>query len=185
MTATEELRRMLDERGVEWDELVGHPVVVGTEWHDRDGYPCAALEHAYDVPDGMLSVQANLTPAQAIEATLGPQVQPPSMPEQPPYDVLIDLLRDEWDIEVMWDGLRRFWYVGLTDEGVRKRDEREATLGRATCRPIISDNLTESEGTGDAWANCSECGHLLCVLTDPSSQMPNYCPNCGRKVVDS
>lgn len=71
MTATDELRRMLDERGVEWDELVGHPVVVGTEWHDRDGYPCIALEHADDVPDGMLSVQANLTPAQAIEATLG------------------------------------------------------------------------------------------------------------------
>lgn len=104
--------------------------------------------------------------------------------EQPPYDLLIDLLRDEWDIEVMWDGLRRFWYVGLTDEGVRKRDEREAMLRRGTCHPVANDNLTESEGTGDAWADCSECGHLLCVLTEPSSQMPNYCPNCGRKVVD-
>ena len=71
MTATDELRRMLDERGVKWGELVGHPVVVGTEWHDSDGYPCTALEHAYDVPDEMLSVQANLTPEQAIEATLG------------------------------------------------------------------------------------------------------------------
>lgn len=71
MSATEELRRMLDERGAEWDELVGHPVVAGTEWHDSDGYPCTALEHADDVPDGMLSVQANLTAEQAIEATLG------------------------------------------------------------------------------------------------------------------
>lgn len=71
MTATDKLRRLLDERGVEWDELVGHPVVVGTEWHDRYGCPCTALEHADDVPDGMLSVQANLTPEQAIEATLG------------------------------------------------------------------------------------------------------------------
>ena len=126
MTATEELRRMLDERGVEWDELIGHPVVVGTEWHDSDGYPCTALEHADDVPDGMLSVQANFTPEQAIEAT----------------------------------------------------------LGRGTCHPVANDNLNESEGTGDAWANCSECGYLLCVLTDPSSPMPNYCPSCGRKVVD-
>lgn len=71
MSATDELRRLLDERGVRWDELVGHPVVIGTEWHDRDGFPCTALEHADDVPDGMLSVQANLTPEQAVEATLG------------------------------------------------------------------------------------------------------------------
>ena len=71
MTATEHLCKMLDERGVEWDKLVGHPVVVGTTWHDRDGCPCAALEHADDVPDGMLSVHANLTPEQAIAATLG------------------------------------------------------------------------------------------------------------------
>ena len=71
MTATDRVRAMLDERGVEWDELAGHPVVVGTEWHDRDGHPCTALEHADDVPDGMLSVQACLTPEQAIEATLG------------------------------------------------------------------------------------------------------------------
>lgn len=54
---------------------------------------------------------------------------------------------------------------------------------KGTCKPVISDNLNESEGTGDAWADCSECGHLLFVLTDPNSQPPNYCPGCGRKVV--
>jgi len=70
-SATEELRRLLDERGAEWIELVGHPVVVGTAWYDRDGCSCAALEHADDVPDGMLSVHANLTPEQAIAETLG------------------------------------------------------------------------------------------------------------------
>lgn len=59
-----------------------------------------------------------------------------------------------------------------------------ATLGRGTCHPIISDNLAESEGTGDAWADCSECGHLLFVLTDPTSEPPNYCPNCGRRIVE-
>lgn len=82
-------------------------------------------------------------------------------------------------------------YVALPDGRVRAyirnyltpEQAVEATLGRGTCRPIISDNLTESEGTGDAWADCSECGHLLCVLTDPSSQMPNYCPWCGARVV--
>ena len=59
-----------------------------------------------------------------------------------------------------------------------------ATLGSGTCKAIISDNLTESEGTGDAWADCSECGHLLYVLTDPNSEPPNFCPNCGRRVVE-
>lgn len=56
------------------------------------------------------------------------------------------------------------------------------TLGTGTCKAIISDNLTESEGTGDAWADCSECGHLLYVLTDPNSEPPNFCPNCGRRL---
>lgn len=59
-----------------------------------------------------------------------------------------------------------------------------ATLGRGTCRPIISDNLTETEGTGDAWANCSKCGYLLFILTDPNSKPPNHCPNCGAKVIE-
>lgn len=59
-----------------------------------------------------------------------------------------------------------------------------ATLGRGTCHAIISDNLNESEGMGDAWANCSECGHLLFVLTDPTSEPPNNCPNCGRRIVE-
>ena len=77
---------------------------------------------------------------------------------------------------------------------MRLPDQRDREVGSArvwqytrdsgTCHAIVSDNLTESEGTGDAWADCSECGHLLFVLTDPNSEPPNYCPNCGRKVVD-
>ena len=74
MTATERLRAMLDERGVEWEACrvpTLRSELAATFWHDRDGNPCSALEGADDVPDGMLSVQANLTPEQAIEATLG------------------------------------------------------------------------------------------------------------------
>jgi len=75
-------------------------------------------------------------------------------------------------------GFVNVWLYHLTPE-----QAVEATLGRGTCHAIVSDNLTESEGTGDAWADCSECGHLLFVLTDPSSKPPHYCPNCGRRVV--
>ena len=99
MSATDELRRLLDGRGVEWNELVGHPVVVGTEWHDRYGCPCTALEHADDVPDGMLSVQANLTPEQAIEATLGgvPYSKPTVLSDlQAENAKLRELVRDAW-----------------------------------------------------------------------------------------
>lgn len=118
MTATDELRRLLDERGVEWDELVGHPVVVGTAWYDRDGCSCTALEHADDVPDGMLSVQANLTSAQAIAATLG-------------------------------DG---------------------------TCHETMIDKF---------FRGCSECGYMWEYMYGIGSRTrPNYCPNCGAKVVE-
>ena len=122
MTATDELRRMLDERGVEWCPSAWDRSTE-TYWKTADGNGCLAIQGETKL---RLSFADYLTPEQAIEAT----------------------------------------------------------LGRGTCHAIVSDNLTESEGTGDAWANCSECGHLLCVLTDPSSPMPNYRPNCGRKVVD-
>ena len=117
-SATERLRRLLDERGVEWSGGLPSETMVRTD----------ALDLFYvTIPDGRVRVFVRnyLTPEQAVEATLGP----------------------------------------------------------GTCHPIISDNLNESEGTGDAWADCSECGHLLFVLTDPNSQPPNYCPNCGKRVV--
>ena len=181
MTATDELRRMLDERGVKH-----YDGVECTYWGDtvlarRDGSCPIYRFSATEVANGVSVHLLRVSPEQAIEATLGPRVQPPTMPEQPPYDLLIDLLRDEWDIDVMWDGLRRFWYVGLTDEGVRKRDEREATLGRGTCEVEI--------GTGQqrGWWVCQSCGDLFdsgSALACKKKQKPRYCPNCGRKVVD-
>lgn len=106
-------------------------------------------------------------------------VLPPShtLVEQPPYDELIESLRRDWDIEASWDGLRRFWYVGLTDEGVRKRDEREATLGRGTCHnamPLLSSGMPYP----DSWM-CSECGGRLDGII---LETGNFCPNCGRRV---
>lgn len=41
------------------------------------------------------------------------------------FEELVEALRRDWGIEASWDGLRHFWYVGLTEEGVRKRDEAE------------------------------------------------------------
>jgi len=75
------------------------------------------------------------------------------------------------------------WLDALKGAIADELDEVDAKVP-GTCKPVISDNLNESEGTGDAWADCSACGHLLFVLTDPNSQPPNYCPNCGRRVVE-
>lgn len=68
MTATDELRRLLDERGVEWRERkwgAKHSVTIfwrarGVRWHYRENQYGELRLHA----DG-------LSPAQAIDATLG------------------------------------------------------------------------------------------------------------------
>ena len=74
MTGNETLREMLDERGVEWEDMSARlptGMLWCTEWTSQDGEPCTAIEGADDIPDGKLSVQALLTPAQVIAATLG------------------------------------------------------------------------------------------------------------------
>ena len=63
MSATDELRRMLDERGVEYRiDFDG-----STEWDAQTGDYSSAV----DVGDGKLVFTGCLTPLQAIAATLG------------------------------------------------------------------------------------------------------------------
>lgn len=135
-------------------------------WHYREGEYTGGVK---------IYTDATITPEQAIAATLGetPTPPPPTPPKQPPYDLLIDLLRDEWGIDVSWDGLRRFWYVGLNEKGMRMRDERDATLGRGTCKvEYVSDWM--------GW-HCKACDVLWQGLRD---QRPRFCPNCGAEVVE-
>ena len=66
MSATDELRRMLDERGVEY---VGTPPAFTAWWGDHDLY-----WSAMEVYDGELDLGTNMSnasPEQAIAATLG------------------------------------------------------------------------------------------------------------------
>ena len=69
MTATDELRRMLDERGVEWDELSNKEGDRITRWKDANGRYVSALDC------GETQYFADFywgpTAQQAIEATLG------------------------------------------------------------------------------------------------------------------
>lgn len=60
MSATEELRRLLDERGIEW-----YDGDAATYWADAD-----ALESVFS--DNTLDISLyGITPAKAIEATMG------------------------------------------------------------------------------------------------------------------
>lgn len=71
MTATEELRRMLDERGVEWEDA--SPVPSMKPW--KTSFTSFTGEEvtigAYDEPKWLMGTMVFHTPAQAIAATVG------------------------------------------------------------------------------------------------------------------
>ena len=69
MTATDELRRMLDERGAEWWQSVNMLGCVFTRWYSPlFSDEVVAMENG----DGELELFSHLmTPEQAVEATLG------------------------------------------------------------------------------------------------------------------
>ena len=168
MTATDELRALLGERGVEWFESITRK---GLTWICQDGKTIRFHPWQHNT----LKVSMfDLTPEQAIAATLG------DVPRLPYFwtadgTLHIELPRLPESISVRLPEQR--------DRDVGSARTWQYTQGSGTCRAIVSDNLTESEGMGDAWADCSECGHLLFVLTDPNSEPPNFCPNCGAKVI--
>lgn len=64
MRITDELHKLLDERGVEWSSIGGD-----TAWEDSRGWTVTA--EADSVDGSMVYVTALMTPEQAIEATLG------------------------------------------------------------------------------------------------------------------
>lgn len=67
MSATDELRRMLDESGVEWEDYQHEN---HTWWLDGNDV-CWHAENRL-TPSGMLlKIEATITPAQAIDATVG------------------------------------------------------------------------------------------------------------------
>lgn len=88
-----------------------------------------------------------------------------------------------WSIGCSNDKCLGFSGLGWTYTSEREAAEAWNTRAERTCRAIPHDNLNESEGMGDAWEVCSECGALLAVITD-NQTTPNYCPNCGAKVVE-
>lgn len=68
MAATEELRRLLDERGVKWSATDMYRLLI-TSWDDANSHSWAFIEHR---DGGFSELKAyHLTPEQAVAATLG------------------------------------------------------------------------------------------------------------------
>ena len=147
MTATEELRRMLDERDVEHSDFAS-AYRLSTRWQDSSR---RVIEHQLrkDNDIGDMGIVRNLTPEQAIEATLGRGTCKLDDFADVPFSV---------DYEI---------------EGYDMDSGRDyATL-----------------------AECSACGayiivppeyhHVLTCDGDEVYQPYRFCPNCGRKVVNT
>ena len=164
MSATEELRRMLDERGVEWDYGIGGAST--TEFMTSSGLALSFMDWR-----DRLTCTTLLTPEQAIEATLGPEPDDAAMVKlhEQMNTALLEYERAQ-GIE-MRDG-----DAAITVPFVAKMHElleEAATLGRGTC------HLTSAPQYGEGCQECSSCGAVL----DGYLFDGGRCPNCRAKVV--
>ena len=177
MTPTDELRRLLDERGVEWtSERVSNGVLF-TFAKDGRTYSVFVRDRA-----GLEIWSQYLTPEQAVEATLGNvpclpyfwthdgalHIELPKLPES-----ISVRLPDQRDREV---GSARVW---------------QYTQGSGTCHvDVLNTGDCAGYECSEYIMHCNGCGHEFGhVLYNEDgdvwmSEPPNYCPNCGRKVVD-
>ena len=177
MTETEELRCMLDERGVEYEAPHSGFTIVRT-----DNAVCKFYETLEEPERGVFAVVTTdwLTPEQAIAATLGRGTLT--------ADDVRDLIERHSDAS---GGNGRDFHNGAY---VAIADELNATLGSCNC----SNNCTNSERTttvDETWhvgfhmwngervtihvMECSKCGRTY----EHVNGNYEFCPNCGRKLV--
>lgn len=159
MSATDELRKMLDERGVEWKEYgyENHTWWSGSEnidWHAVNRPSVTGL---------YVKIEAVLTPAQAIAATLGS--------EECHY--IPDDVGFTW-----WD-----------ENDVEHCEEYSASYecGSASCDKCGYTMMVGDEGWFDGWDEITEWWEEDGSYHKGYVLRPRFkhCPNCGRKVVDA
>lgn len=198
MTPTDELRRLLDERGVEWTDG-GFPTTA-TEW-------CAngVVWHGL-LRDGTIELVAMLTPEQAVKATLGRNDSYTREDVESAfvsgYSLGLDMFdHSKPDAEKGWNQNERDLDEEMEERGwVRKeatthrplteratKDSEKDSDGRGECRleeiekdcDTASEYMLDREFCFDAVYRCS-CG---CRFGHVAHERPNFCPNCGAKVV--
>ena len=178
MSATDELRRLLDERGVEyftddderaydeparttWDfVLCGYEMTVTvTEFVDIDGKTYLEMDfhHAF-------------TPEQAIAATLGGG-------ELTKEDVQRALFAHS--TYANYDGLQ------LYASGIRTQeiaDELNAALGGGECEVECFDDGVDEGTDGEWFSYATPTWYLSCGHEVKGTERPNYCVVCGKWV---
>ena len=199
MSATDELCRMLDERGVEWWQSANTLGCVFTRWYSPlFGDEVCAMENG---EEGLVLFDHFMTPEQAIAATLGLGTW-----VSPTWERWHKSLRHD-EVNSIGDAVEQLMYEviefggdmgpnGNTYNGIDEGDvltsgyinewvERfKNMLEPGTCKPATYDNgdSTDHLEPGEYhefWepaCKCSVCGSLI--------PLRNYCPNCGAKVVD-
>lgn len=213
MTATDELRKLLTECGVEWRSDSENI----TFWNT--GVDVAAASQGYD---GMLWVSARLTPEQAIAATLGPKVTGDTSDGYHTFNELYHhravlfsvIVRDHR--ELAWKSMRHHdgtMYDGMFIVGIETPD------GQATyhydidpywdmfnCKELDQapewDGHTPSEaieriatlGAGtcrweypqgvNGWLGYMVCSCCGEKFDECVTDIAHYCPNCGRRCVE-
>ena len=195
MTETEEVRRLLDERGVRWIEATPSK----TKWYS----PVLNGPVAVSEWNGKLVLDAgyvSVTPEQAIAATLSeekagrksPPEGGPGPCGQPSDDIIHDaatLGDDEYESRMdellcrltngMWSKSRSYsvdFMVCCIDEAYEEAYSGDsATLGRGECE--LKYHIVEAYGDADEWT-CLSCGEQWLQDTD----WPTACPWCGKAV---
>jgi len=158
-----ELRKLLRERGVRFNEFK-----FMTQWTDALGESVEAYP-TDTFPDTLLVKHVCLTPAQAIDATLG------DVPHLPYFwtadgTLHIELPRLPESISVRLPSQR--------DREVSSARVWQYTRGSGTCHMEYCDEWSGNELYPTEAYVCSECGYITV------DGKPNHCPNCGRKVMD-
>lgn len=161
MTATDELRKMLDERGVEWDAddevMDDGSISQVTYWYSN------GIEWSTDGRDEFLAFDAVqlITPAQAIAATLGSE-ECHYIPDDAGFT---------W-----WD-----------ENDVEHCEEYSASYecGSASCDKCGYMMMVGDEGWFDGWDEITEWWEEDGSYHKGYVIRPRFkhCPNCGRKVV--
>jgi len=175
-TATERLRELLDERGVEY-EVDDAKTVRVTRWGAYGDW-VSFIE--YDNGDTKFCIDARrLTPEQAISATLGPEDAYTREDVEGAFVSGYSLGLDMYDRTK--PDADKGWNQNECDMD-EEMGERGWVRDRGTCLLHDCDGSFSSVSR-PVW-RC-DCGAFMTQYTDATTyHKPRFCPNCGRKRVD-
>lgn len=188
-SATDELRRLLDERGVEYQKLNEYVTWVFLE--DR-AITFFSNEHGVSAevsyPRPVLNGTEFLTPEQATAATLGmvgSKVGSKVCGGKLTAEQVEKAIHD-CSAYASYDGVQ-YYASGIRLQAIA--DELSAALGGGECEPKWT--LQGTTQTQEFWrCDCGNCGYEFGVEDRRSSpwsivvnsvDIPNYCPECGMK----